>query len=129
MVARQMRGREPLVMSKVEVGLGAIVGDKDFTVLIGRHGAWINVQVGIALLEGDAKAAAFEQTAYRRRRNALAQGRNHAARDKDILRAGPQSARNPPEESAYDALWAETRRESNHDFKFQIFSQRSHIFR
>jgi hypothetical protein len=31
-------------------------------VLIGRHGARINVQVGIALLEGDFQTAAFEET-------------------------------------------------------------------
>ncbi len=96
-VARQMRGGKTLVVAEVEIRLRAIIGDKYFAVLIGRHGAGINVQVGIALLEGDSQAAAFEQAAHRSRRNALAEGRNHAARNENILRAGPQSARIPPE--------------------------------
>ena len=94
MVARQVRGGEALVMAEVEIGFRAVVGDEHFAVLIGRHRAGIDVQVGIALLEGNSEAAAFQQAADRSRCHALAEGRNHAARNKDILRAGPQSAQN-----------------------------------
>ena len=102
MVPREMRGGETLVMAEVEIGFRAIVGDKHFAVLIRRHRPGINVQVGIALLEGDAEAAAFKQTAHRSRCHAFSEGRNHAARNEDIFRAGGQGARIPPVESAYN---------------------------
>ena len=104
-VARQMRGSEALVVAEVEIGFGAVVGDEHFAVLIGRHGAGINVQVGIALLEGNAKAAAFEQAAHRGRCNAFSERRNHATRHKNIFRGGPQGPLEyPPGESAYKTL-------------------------
>ena len=61
-VARQMRIGEALVVPQVQIGLRAVVRHKHFAVLIGRHRAGINVQVWIALLEGDFKTAAFEET-------------------------------------------------------------------
>ena len=36
-----------LIMSQIEVGLGPVIGHKDFTVLKRTHGAGINVQIGI----------------------------------------------------------------------------------
>ena len=71
MVAREMGGGETFVVAEVEVGFRAVVGDKHFAVLIGRHGPRIDVQVGITLLEGDLQAAAFEQASNRRRRYAF----------------------------------------------------------
>src|ERR1700683_2861508 len=94
-------------MTKIEIGLRTVVGDKHFAVLKRRHCPWINVQVGIALLEGDAEAAAFQQTAHGSCCNAFSEGRNHAARNKDVFRAAGQGARIPPLESAYNALWRE----------------------
>jgi len=90
MVAREMRGSETFVVAEVEIGFRAVVGHKHFAVLIGRHRPRIDVQVGIALLEGDFQAAAFEQASNRRRRHAFSKRGNYAARDKDVLRAGPQ---------------------------------------
>ena len=98
---------ETLVMAKVEIGFRAIVSDKHFAVLIRRHRAGINIQVGIALLEGNAKAATFKQAAHRSRCHAFTEGRNHAARNEDILRAAVQGARIPPVESAYNQLWSQ----------------------
>ena len=89
-VARQVRGSEALVVAEVEIRFGAVISDEHFSVLIRRHGAGINVQVGIALLEGDAKAAAFEQTAHRSRCYAFSERRNHATRHKNIFWGGPQ---------------------------------------
>ena len=45
---------EAFVMAKIEVGLGAVVRHEDLTVLVGRHRARIDVDIGIQLLEGDA---------------------------------------------------------------------------
>ncbi len=53
--------RETLVVAQIEVGLGAIVGDEDLSVLEGAHGAGIDVEIRVELLQRHAQAAAFEQ--------------------------------------------------------------------
>ena len=40
---------EAFVMPQVEVGLGAVVGDVDLAMLIGRHRPRIDVEIGIEL--------------------------------------------------------------------------------
>ena len=102
MVPREVRGGEALVVAEVEIGFRAVVGDKHFAVLIRRHCPGINVQVGIALLEGNSESAAFQQTTHRSRCHAFSEGRNHAARNEDVFRAAAQGARIPPMESAYN---------------------------
>ena len=42
---------EALVVAQVEVGLGAVVGDEHLAVLVGRHGAGVDVEVGVELLD------------------------------------------------------------------------------
>src|SRR5690348_59792 len=64
---------EALVVAQVEVGFGPVVGDKDFAVLEGRHGARIHVQIRVHLLHVDFEAAAFQQAADGGGRQALAQ--------------------------------------------------------
>lgn len=44
---------EPLVVTKVQVGLGAVVSDEHLTVLERAHGAWIHVDIGIQFEHGD----------------------------------------------------------------------------
>ena len=112
-IARQLRVGEALVVAEIEIGFGAVIGDENFAVLIRTHRAGINVQVGIALLEGDLEAAAFEQTAHRSRRYAFSERRNHAARYEDILRAASQVSEIPPLRCAYNALSGESPRVSN----------------
>ena len=63
---------EALVVAQVEVGLRAVVGDKDFAVLEGRHGAGIDVEVGVELHQVDAQAAALKQAADGSGRQTLA---------------------------------------------------------
>src|SRR6185437_3751751 len=81
--------------------------------LIGRHRPGINVQVGIALLEGNPQPAAFQQASNRSRCHALAQGRNHAARHKNVFRAAVQALHFLPGVSAYAALCSQLARMSN----------------
>jgi hypothetical protein len=50
-------------VAEVEVGLRAVVEHIDLAVLIGRHGAGIDVEVGIELLHQHLEAAGFEQRA------------------------------------------------------------------
>ncbi len=62
-VARERRVGKALVVAQVEIGFGAVVGDKDFAVLEGRHGAGVDVQVRVELHHVDAQAAALKQAA------------------------------------------------------------------
>jgi hypothetical protein len=56
---------ETFVVAEVEVGLRTVFGDEDFAVLKRTHRAGIDVEVRIALLEGDFKTATFEETTDR----------------------------------------------------------------
>src|SRR6266404_1755548 len=61
-IAGKLGVGEALVVSEVEVGLGTVFGDEDFTVLKRAHSAGIDVKVRIALLKGDFETATFEET-------------------------------------------------------------------
>ncbi len=76
---------EALIVAQIEIGFGAVVGDEDLAVLERAHGAGIDVEIGIEFLKRHLEPAAFEQTADAGRRDALSQGRNHAARHKYIF--------------------------------------------
>jgi hypothetical protein len=41
------RARKTLVMTQIEIGLGAIVRDEDFAMLIRRHRARIDIEIGV----------------------------------------------------------------------------------
>ena len=71
-VARERRVGEALVVAEVEVGLSAVVGDKDLAVLEGRHGSGVDVEVGVELHHVDAQAAALKQAADGSRGETLA---------------------------------------------------------
>jgi len=64
-VLRGQRAGEPLVVPKIEVRLGAVVGHVDFAVLVRAHRARIDVDIWIELLKGDAVAVSLEQAANR----------------------------------------------------------------
>ena len=74
------------VMAQIQIGLGAVIGDEDLAVLERAHRPRIDVQVWVQLAQADGKAARLQQRAQRRRREALAKGRNHAAGDEDVTR-------------------------------------------
>ena len=76
---------EAFVVAEVEVGFSAVVGDKDFAVLEGAHGAGVDVEVGVEFLHGDAEATAFKQTANRRGGDAFSERRDYAAGHKNVL--------------------------------------------
>ena len=76
---------EALIMSQVEIRLGSIVQHVHLTMLVRAHGARIDVQIRIELLECDGQAAILQQGSERRRGEALAEGAHDAARDEDVL--------------------------------------------
>ena len=84
-VAGEMGVGEAFVVAEVEVGLGAVVGDEDFAVLEGRHGAGVDVEVGVELHQVDAEAAGFEKSADGSGSKAFAERRDDSAGHKDVL--------------------------------------------
>lgn len=82
---------EALVVAHIQVAFGPVVGDEDLAVLEGAHGAGVDVYVGIEFLHGDFKAPALEETAQGSGRDALPQGGDDTAGDKDEFGHG-----NPP---------------------------------
>src|SRR6266513_723632 len=72
-------------MAEVEIGLGAVIGYVDLAVLERRHGAGVDVDVGVEFLDGDLQSSLGEQPAQRRRCNALPERADYAAGDEDVL--------------------------------------------
>ena len=64
---------EALVVAEVEVGLGAVLGHEHLAVLIGRHRARVDVDVGVELLQPHGQPTGDEQPADRGRGDALAE--------------------------------------------------------
>ncbi len=79
-----------LVMAEIEIGLGAIVGDEHLAVLVRRHRARIDVEIGVELAQANLVAARLQQRAQRCGGETLAQRGNHAAGDEDVPRHGTQ---------------------------------------
>ncbi len=77
---------ETFVVTQVEIGFGAVVGDEDFAVLVRAHRARIDIEIGVELAQADLEAAGLEQGAQRRRSQALAEGRHHTAGDENETR-------------------------------------------
>ena len=82
-LARRHAG-EALVVAEIEIRLGAVIGDEDLAVLEGRHGARIDVEIGVELAQPDREAACLQQRTKRRAGKALAQRRNDTACDEDV---------------------------------------------
>src|SRR5439155_9908886 len=64
----------------------SVVGHVDFAVLVWRHGAGIDVDIGVQLLEGDAQPTRLQDGPDGRCRDPLADGGNHATGYEDVLR-------------------------------------------
>ena len=73
--------REPLVMSKVEVSLGPVIGDINLTMLEWRHRAGIDIEIGIELSQPDGVTACLEQGTQGRRGQSFAERGHHTACD------------------------------------------------
>ncbi len=83
-LARHAHAQETLVVAEVEVGLRAVGGDVDLTVLERTHRAWIDVDVRIHLHDVDLEIARFENGRQRGREDSLSEGRNHTAGHENI---------------------------------------------
>ena len=85
---RRRTPREALVVPEIEIGLGAVVGDEHLAMLIGRHRAGIDIEIGVELAQADLVAARLQQRAERRRSETFAEGGHHAAGDENVPRHG-----------------------------------------
>jgi len=74
-----------LVVAQIQVGLGPVVGDVDLAVLERVHGARIDVDVGVELLDGHPKAPGLEERAYGGGGQTLAQRGENPSRDENEL--------------------------------------------
>ena len=54
---------EAFIMAEIEIGLGAVVGDKNLSMLEGGHGAWVDVEVRVKLHQIDFEPATLQQAA------------------------------------------------------------------
>ena len=50
-------------MAEVEVSFSSVVEHVNFAVLEGAHGAWVDIKIGIELLESYFQAALLEESA------------------------------------------------------------------
>ncbi len=84
-VARQRLVDEALVVAQVQVGLGAVVGHEDLAVLERAHGAGVDVEVRVELLDRHLQPAGLEQPAERSGGDALAERGYDAPGHEDVL--------------------------------------------
>jgi len=73
------------VVAHVQIGFRSIVGDEDFPVLEGVHGAGVDIYIRVEFLEGNGQAAAFKKSAERSGCKAFTKGREHSAGNKNKL--------------------------------------------
>src|SRR5207247_3215513 len=78
---------EPFVVPEVEVGLGAVVQHEDLAVLERVHGAWVDVDVRVELLEGDVEAARLEEASEGGEGEALPEAGGDSTRDEHVCRS------------------------------------------
>src|SRR5690625_950945 len=76
---------EALIMTEVEIGLGAVVRHEHLAMLVRIHRAGVDVDVRVEFLDRDPQAARLEQAPERRTHNTLTQRRGNPARHKNVL--------------------------------------------
>ena len=74
---------EPLVMTKVQIGFSAVVSDEDFSMLKRIHGARINIDIRIKLLNRHPQPSAFHQSTDGSSSQTFTQGRKNPTRDEN----------------------------------------------
>ena len=76
---------ETLIMPQIKVCLSTVLGNKDLTVLIGRHGSRVDIQVRVKLLTEDTDLPAFKKGAHGSGSDTLANRTNYATSNEDIF--------------------------------------------
>ena len=72
-----------LIVTQIQIGLGAVIGHEHLAVLQRAHGARVHVHIGVQLLAGHLQATALQKPTQRCSSNAFAQTGDHAAGHKN----------------------------------------------
>ena len=86
--AGQVHVHEPLVMPQIQVGLRTVVGDENLPMLVRRHGAGVDVEIGVELHQRHGYAAAFEDAPDGRDANPFAHRADYPARNENYFGHG-----------------------------------------
>ena len=76
---------EPLVVSKIEVGLRAISRNEDLTVLVRTHRARIDIEIRVEFLDDDFEPTRFENASDSGSSDALTHRTDHPTRTEDVF--------------------------------------------
>ncbi len=79
---------EAFIMSKIKIGFRAVVGHINFAVLVGRHRAGVDIEIGVELAQADGISACLKQCTECCGSKAFTERRDHAASDENIPRHG-----------------------------------------
>jgi hypothetical protein len=60
-------------VAKVKIGFGAVVGDEDLAMLVGRHGPGVDVEIGVEFAQPHLVSAGLQERSERRRCQTLAE--------------------------------------------------------
>jgi hypothetical protein len=101
---------EALVMTEIEICLGAVIRHEDLAMLKWRHGPGIDVHIRIEFLERDCESARLEQGADGSSGDALSEARDYATGYEDVFRAHASRLRRSNE-----------RRTQNEEFRMKKF--------
>ena len=74
-----------LIMPQIKIRLGSIICDKHFSMLVRAHGAGINVDIGVKLLNRNLETAILQKPAQASCHNPFPDRRNYTAGDKNIF--------------------------------------------
>src|SRR5439155_15261382 len=99
--ARQVLVDKSFVVTDVEVRLRTVLRDEHLAVLEGAHRSRVDVEVGVEFLRLYPEPARLQQPAQRGGDDALAEGRDDATRDKDVLRRRSRRAHARPSRSIH----------------------------
>ncbi len=79
---------EALIMTKVQIGLCAVIGDIDLAMLAGAHRAGVDIEIRIELAQTDLVATRLKQRTECGGSDTLAKGGHHAACNENIADHG-----------------------------------------
>jgi hypothetical protein len=55
-----MAGGEAFIVPEIKVGFRSIFQNIHLTMLVGAHGSWIDIEIGVKLHQADFKASSLE---------------------------------------------------------------------
>ena len=90
-VAAHLGAGEPLVVTQIQIRLGAVVGHEHLAVLERTHGSRIDVDVRVQFKERHLQTTSFQEAPDGSRRQTFAQRTQHSARHENELGRHPSS--------------------------------------